>query len=78
MVLPRERLRHEQGEDEGGLAVDLDRLGVLADLAPGDGLVGPRAGVGAVELVGRVQEHGEVRAVTLEMIDLYFHFILRP
>ena len=57
MVLPREGLRDEQREYERALAVDLDRLRVLADLAPGDGLVGPRAGVRTVELVGRVQEH---------------------
>ena len=64
---PGEGLRHEEREDEADLGVDLDGRGVLPDLAPGDGLVRPRAGVRAVELTGSVHENTEVGAVAHEV-----------
>ena len=47
------------------LPVYLDWLCVLPYLPPRDGLVRPRAAVGAVELGGGVNEHAEVGAVAL-------------
>lgn len=43
----------------------LDRCGFHFNLAPGDGLIGPRTRVGAVSLLARVHKHGEISATSL-------------
>ena len=55
----------DEREDEGRVGVDLDALAVDADLAPRDGLVRPRARVGPVEFLTRVDVDGEIGAVAL-------------
>ena len=66
-VVPRKSLCHQEGEHEAGLRVDLDWLGILPDLPPGDGLVRPRAAVGSVKLGARVEEHAEICSVSLKL-----------
>ena len=65
-VVPRKSLCHQEGEHEAGLRVDLDWLGILPDLPPGDGLVRPRAAVGSVKFGARVEEHAEICSVSLK------------
>jgi hypothetical protein len=55
----------DEREHEGRVGVDFDALAVDADLAPRDGLVRPRARVGPVELLTRVDVDGEIGAVAL-------------
>lgn len=57
--------RHPQREDERSVGIDLDALAVDPDLSPRDGLVWPRARIGPVELLARIDIDGEIGAVAL-------------
>lgn len=68
LVMFGESLRHEQREDEGGVAVHLDGLrGVGGEFAPGDGFVGLSAGVRSIELLAGVHVYGVVSAIAHEV-----------
>jgi len=67
MISLGERLRHQDRKGDGGVAVDLDGPGRALDLAPRNRLVRPRARVRAVELLGRVDKDGKVRAIPLKI-----------
>mmetsp|Transcript_37464 Transcript_37464/g.83373 ORF Transcript_37464/g.83373 Transcript_37464/m.83373 type:complete len:278 (-) Transcript_37464:453-1286(-) len=62
-----EGLGDEQGQDEGGVRVDLDRLGVQRDLAPADGLIRASPAVTAVKLLGGVDVDGKVSSVAQQV-----------
>jgi len=58
-----EGLSDEDGQDEGALGVEFDRVGVGGDFTPRDSLVGPGASIATIELRGSVDEDREVGSV---------------
>lgn len=45
------------------------------NLAPSHSLIGPRTRVGAISLLARVDEHGEISATPLEDLCTHMHFL---
>lgn len=56
---------HEQGEDQGGVSIDLDRLCMHPNFAPRHSFVRPGTRVGAIKLLGCVDVNSIVGSVPL-------------